>query len=135
MLYARLTKLALNHSHLSEEAWSAAVQILAEQGVGTASSRAKGCPRAAFIGLASHGFINGFSARSPGPLNQNAQHALSAYRLYLSDPSLLNRKSDWWQAVAAERQINRKRHNGVLDVVSALIENGAFASVAATPVP
>ncbi|GGL86007.1 hypothetical protein GCM10010840_24930 [Deinococcus aerolatus] len=81
MLSALLTELALCNPSSPEEAWNAAVQMLAEQGLGTASGQVKGCPRTAFVGLASHGLISGFSAPSPRPLNQNARYALSAYRL------------------------------------------------------
>ncbi|OLV18338.1 hypothetical protein BOO71_0006109 [Deinococcus marmoris] len=87
------------------------------------------------MGLAKHGFVRGFTASSDKPLRENARHALCAYHLYLADPSLLNRKPIWWQAVAAERGISRKGQNGVLDVMASLIQHDAFLPAAGTASP
>lgn len=132
MLYARLTELALTHAVPPARAWENAVQILGAQGIGTASSRAKGCPKAAFVGLAEHGYVRGFTASSDKPLRKNARHALWAYHLYLADPSLLDHKPTWWQAVVTESKISRENQGGVLDVVKALIQHDAFLPAAGT---
>ncbi|CAM3997855.1 hypothetical protein DEMA109039_03060 [Deinococcus marmoris] len=131
-LYSHLTELALTHAVPPAQAWENSVQILGAQGIGTASSRGKGCPKAAFVGLAEHGYVRGFTASSDRPMRENARHALCAYRLYVADPSLLDRKALWWQAVAAERGISRKSQNGVLDVMTALIQQDAFLPAAGT---
>lgn len=124
--YFTMTELALTHRTSPRQAWEAAVLKMTEQGLGTESSRAKGCPKAAFVGLAEHGYIRGFAASSDKPLGENARHALCVYDLYLADPTFLDRKPAWWQAVAAERGISRKGQNGVLDVMAALIQHDAF---------
>ncbi|MFK7601250.1 DUF6979 family protein [Deinococcus sp. SM5_A1] len=131
-MYSDMTGLALEQRTSPQQAWENAVQTLAAQGTGTASSRGKGCPKAAFVGLAEHGYIRGCTASSDRPLRENARHALCAYHLYLADPSLLNRKPIWWQAVAAERGISRKGQNGVLDVMASLIQHDAFLPAAET---
>lgn len=130
--YSRLTELALTHTTTPLQAWEKAVQTLASQGVGTQSSRGKGCPKAAFVGLAEHGFVRGFAASSGKPLGENARHALCAYQLYVADPSLLDSKKAWWQAVATQRKISRENQAGVLDVVGALIRHDAFLPAAQT---
>ncbi|CAM3661483.1 hypothetical protein DESA109040_19055 [Deinococcus saxicola] len=130
--YSNLTELALSHATSPLQAWENAKQTLAERDIGTPISRAKGCPKAAFVGLAKHGYVRGFVKPSDRPLRENARHALCAYRLYLADPALLGRKPAWWQAVAAERGISRKGQNGVLDVMAALIQHDAFLATSET---
>lgn len=134
VLYAHLTELALTHTTSPLQAWENAVQTLAAQGIGTASSRAKGCPKAAFVGLAEHGYVHGFAALSYKPLGESASYALCAYNCAMTNPSLQHRKGDWATAVA-ECGHSRKYHNGVLDVVAALIQHNAFLPTAETASP
>ncbi|MVN87329.1 hypothetical protein GO986_11155 [Deinococcus sp. HMF7620] len=58
----------------------------------------------------------------------NGRHALAAVQTQEAHPDLLNDKRGWWAAVQAERGITRANHNGVLDVVRALIVLGALQS-------
>ena len=127
-LYTELTRLALAHGGVAEEAWAAAGAQLKAAGVGTESSRQKGCPGSAFVGLASGGYIRGLTSLRTGQISENARHVLRAYELLQADLTLSSEKGRWWEAVRQSRNIARQGQNGVLDVLLALLEQHALVT-------
>ena len=124
-LYRQMTKYALHSPYGdAESAWEWAKQEAAAQGLGTPSTRNKGCPKAAFVGLCSLGHVYGMSGKSGG--NENAEHVKAAYSLLASDPTYQQNKNRWWKAVAQKRKISRQGQNGVLEVLLELIAAQRF---------
>ncbi|MGL5468823.1 MAG: DUF6979 family protein [Shewanella sp.] len=99
------------------EAWNMAVKDL------SASARAKGCPRSAFIGLCDMGYV-----RKSKPivfdvdeLGKNARYAIEAVRILKN--SSFNYKADkLWHTVIQESDNPEKQHNGQMHVVMALMD-------------
>ncbi|WP_019584713.1 DUF6979 family protein [Deinococcus apachensis] len=125
-IYERITRAALAHPHFgvnAAEAWEQACQALP----GAPSTRRKGCPRSAFVSLAEHGYIRG---HTPGPvrrpLTENASYCLVGAALLAEQPELARSKARLWEAIQKRGGITRHNHNGVLDVLLALHQQGAL---------
>ncbi|GBE92565.1 DUF6979 family protein [Nostoc cycadae] len=107
----------------AEQAWreSAEKHILAK------SSRNKGCPRQAFLGLCASGLVVGVSPNTCTKLisSLNGEYSVTAVRLLVRDPNLVQKgKSKLWQKVLSEipNTNPKKKHNEQMDVVMALWE-------------
>lgn len=93
----------------------------------TESSRTKGCPKNAFLGLCEAGLVKGvkpgsyFKSNKP---NLNKQYAITAVKLLIVDPKIS--KKELWEKVKGELNLGEKRHNSQMDVVLALWENGVI---------
>lgn len=98
-------------------AWKqAAQQVFPKQ----KASRDKGCPKCTFLGLADHGLIRGVAAGSYTSSQDNKRYAMSAVNQIRANPTLVNDKKKLWGIVSG----GRKQHNGQLDVVIELWNNG-----------
>ena len=108
------------------EAWRAAAL---QEFPTSESSRKKGCPRGAFLGLCEAGLLTGIPATGvnhDAAGGKNAVYAVTAVELLREDPSLRNSPL-WWPAVLAALDADASKvHNGQLDVARALIECGAI---------
>ncbi|AZI45079.1 hypothetical protein EHF33_19545 (plasmid) [Deinococcus psychrotolerans] len=63
-------------------------------------TRIKVCPRSAFISLAEHGHIRGYTAGEPNkPLSKNASYCLTGALLLQKDPTLIGKRSLLWQEI------------------------------------
>ncbi|WP_279048376.1 DUF6979 family protein [Cedecea davisae] len=84
------------------------------------SSRKKGCPRGAFLGLCEEGLIKGIPAGDYGlkPASVNKYYAVKAADLLLSGEKL-GSKSLWARVTDPE-----KKHNSQMDIVLELHRHG-----------
>jgi hypothetical protein len=107
----------------AEAAWrNAAAEVFSSD-----SSRAKICPREAFLGLCQHGLLDGVSRDrcTPSDSSKNRQYAIVGARLVASDPYAKGRVSALWRLVMTEVGADpEKVHNQQLDVVLSLRANG-----------
>jgi len=120
--YARV---AVEAARLSVEemdpikAWEArAVDVFA----GRPAAIVKGCPKSAFLGLASAGMIKGVPSGVYSRSVDNRRYAEGAVQLLFEDASWATRPTTLWSTVA--EQAASKRHNGQMDVVLALWQAG-----------
>jgi hypothetical protein len=106
----------------AEAAWkSAAAVVFPDQ----PASRSKGCPKCAFEGLVEAGRIVGVSRSSDlPPRTHNAEYAVTAADILAATPGRKYTPPALWREVMAGEE---KRHNGQMDVVLALWENGDLA--------
>jgi hypothetical protein len=86
------------------------------------SSRKKGCPRNAFLGLCEAGRVVGIEVGKYGAPdhNKNGQYALDAHQILKSTPTLSKNKNALWAKAAPPN----KRENQQMDVVTALWNKG-----------
>ena len=99
-------------------AWSRAVACLFPK---SPSSRDKGCPMYAFLGLCEEGLVKGIPPGDYTESVKNKQYAVDAVRLLRLDPALAGDKMLLWQRVLGKRTII---HNDQMDVVASLWERG-----------
>ena len=98
-------------------AWRSAVQqVFPNQ----KASRDKGCPKCAFLGLAEDGLIKGVPKGSYTTSVDNKRYAVAAIAQIRANPSLVTDKKKLWRIVSG----GSKQHNGQLDVVIELWNNG-----------
>ena len=101
-----------------QQAWeSAALEVFPTQ----KSSRNKGCPKGAFLGLAEEGMIRGIPAGNYTRSLDNKQYAVDAVSILKTRPELSNDPSELWKAVMSGRS---KQHNEQMSVVIALWKSG-----------
>jgi len=81
------------------------------------SSRDKGCPRCAFLGLAEGGLLQGIPSGAYTTSQENKRYALEAVRLLKRNPQLSKDIKKLWQLSVKGVP---KKHNGQMDVVVAL---------------
>ena len=100
------------------DAWNDAVEKIF---LGSKSSQEKGCPRDAFLGLCEEGLVcdvpHGKYTRS----KDNKRYAVDAVNILRNGPCLAKDITTLWNKVLGG-QI--KAHNGQMDVVVALWQNG-----------
>ena len=89
------------------------------------SSREKGCPRCAFLGLASAGLIEGVAAGRYTESKDNQRYAIEAVEHLRRHPQLARQPGTLWTTVMNGVS---KRHNSQMDVVTALWDAGKIAS-------
>jgi hypothetical protein len=100
------------------EAWEKAVALAYPKSV---SSRKKGCPRNAYLGLCEEGLVSGVPAGKYTRSEKSKQYAVEAVGLLKFDPSLAGDASALWRRVAGDR-----KHNGQMDVVIELWKAGVI---------
>jgi len=110
----KAVELILNKEYVSPiDAWEKATQTI----IKSQSSREKGCPREAFLGLCEEGLINGVSSGDYTNSNKNKRYAIIAVELLKKDPNLINNKKKLWRTIQED---GSKTQNGQLDIVIAL---------------
>lgn len=123
--YGRASLLALQQIQESRvvdpaAAWKSAVaQIFPD----SPSSREKGCPKGAFLGLCSDGLVRGVSLGTYTKSKDNKGYAVKAVQLLKQDPSFAERPRDLWHAILDGQE---KVENSQTDVVIALWNAGAI---------
>jgi hypothetical protein len=103
------------------DAWLAAVR---ETFPHSPSSAAKGCPKAAFLGLCEEGLVSGAPRGSWTRSTRNKAYAVKAVSVLRQDPSWLDRERELWAVVSGPET---KVENGQLDVVFSLWRAGLIA--------
>jgi hypothetical protein len=88
------------------------------------SSRTKGCPRGAFLGLCESGLVKGVPGGSYTRSKLNKQYALDAVLILRERPTLVGDPSALWQLVVGGAA---KRHNAQMDVVVTLWQRNFIA--------
>ena len=96
------------------------------------SSRKKGCPRKAFLGLCAAGLLNSTSINdydAEEAINsKNGKYAMVAVDLLRAQPQLAKSKQTLWVKVLNSFGDDlEKQHNGQMDVVISLWEYGYIA--------
>ena len=101
-----------------QDAWmKAAGEIIGEGTYG----QEKGCPKNAFLGLCEEGIVKGIPGGRYTRSKKNKEYALNAIRILKRSPGLVENKSALWNRVMAGVE---KSHNGQMDVVTALWDEG-----------
>ena len=100
-------------------AWDNATSKL----IDSKSSKEKGCPKDAFLGLCEEGMIEGIKADKYTHSNKNKRYDLKAIQLLKKHPDLLNRKENLWNEVM-KLEGKDISHAGQMDVVVALWKKG-----------
>lgn len=88
-------------------------------GEGTCSQK-KGCPRNTFLALCEEGLVKGVPKGNYTRSKKNKIYALEAVKILKEKPNLMIKPKILWLEVIDEP----KAHNGQMDVVIALWENG-----------
>ena len=111
----RHTVLLGPESKSPREAWDVAISQFTK----SKSSRRKGCPKSAYLGLCEAGLVLGIPAGKHGAPddNRNGRYAEDACRLLLSKPMLGANKKALWERIPEPKAANE---NGQIDVVVAL---------------
>jgi len=100
------------------EAWdSAAFHTFPSQ----PASRAKGCPKCAFLGLAEEGLIRGVPKGKYTRSHSNKSYALKALSILQGSPELADDPNELWDQVMDGV---RKKHNQQMNVVIGLWKGG-----------
>jgi len=111
----RAKRLILESAQSPEKAWESAIAEFTK----SRSSRTKGCPKAAFLGLCQGGVIAGIPG---GTLvsNKNGQYALVAWEVLQSQPNLSDDKEALWVRVRDSVVDPPENENCQMDVVLCL---------------
>lgn len=96
------------------EAWSQAAAAVFPQ---SPSSRAKGCPKSAYLGLCEDGYVRGIPRGSYTSGKKNKHYAVKAVRLLNRDSSLARSSQKLWDAVMSGEE---KKPNQQMEVVIGL---------------
>jgi hypothetical protein len=88
------------------------------------SSRAKNCPRCAFLGLCEEGLVRGVAKGSYTRSKLNKRYAVSAARKLRDRPALADDPDQLWQLVVEGAE---KVENSQMDVVVTLWKRGLLA--------
>ncbi len=103
------------------ECWSVAAEKVFAH---SPSSRAKGCPRGAFLGLCEEGLVKNIPPGHYTKSKDNKSYALRAVALLINGATYSTPKSLWSQVMNG----SEKAHNNQMDVVLALWENGLITA-------
>ena len=100
------------------DAWvKAALTVFPE----SESSRKKGCPKGAYLGLCEDGFVIGVKQGTYTRSIKNKRYAIKALNLIKSDSSLVNDHELLWRKVLKGVE---KKENNQMDVVTSLYQEG-----------
>jgi len=102
-----------------QEAWYLATQDV----IKSPSSRYKGCPRDAFLGLCEEGLIKGVTPGYYTKSKKNKLYAVTAVEILKETPELAENKEALWLAVLNKLSEPYKNHNNQMDVVVSLWKN------------
>ena len=108
-----------------ERAWESAVREVFPD---SKSCQEKSCPRGAYLGLCEEGLVHGVPSGSYTRSKLNKSYAVSAVSLLRARPRLAENADTLWQLAVGE---SRKVHNGQMDVVLALWDDGYIKSSSA----
>jgi len=100
------------------DAWDTAA--IKHFGEGTASQK-KGCPKSAFLGLCSEGYVKGIPSGEYTSSQKNKKYAIDAVALLRLEPNLTSDIAVLWKRVLNGQH---KQHNSQMDVVRALWQGG-----------
>ena len=103
---------------LPRDAWLQAVQLVFPD---HESSRAKGCPKAAFLALCETGSIRHIPAGNYTTSISNKADVLRGFVALRDNPSLCSDQARLWSIAVEGRS---KVHNSQMDVLTALFESG-----------
>ena len=95
------------------EAWDTAA--IKHFGIGPASQ--KSCPKSAFLGLCSEGYVKGIPSGEYTSSQKNKKYAIDAVKLLRLEPNLTSDLAVLWKRVLNGQH---KQHNSQMDVVWAL---------------
>ena len=102
------------------EAWYRAVSEVFPE---SPSARDKGCPKGAFLGLCSEGFIRGVQPGAYTRSSDNRRYAVQAAQKLRVAPSFAERPQDLWAEIMQGKE---KTENSQMDVVISLWKSGAI---------
>jgi hypothetical protein len=85
------------------------------------SSRKKGCPKGAFLGLCEDGLVKGIPKGEYTMSLHNKRYAVSAVQLLRQKPQLSSNKDELWRALPDK---SARNENGQVDVVIRLWNSG-----------
>lgn len=89
------------------------------------SSREKGCPKGAFLGLCEEGLVKGIKKGVYTGSFDNKWYAVAAYRLLQRDDTLAKEPETLWKRVTDGES---KRSNSQMDVIISLWSKGLLIS-------
>ena len=119
--YGEAAVLAVEKAHSGlcpKAAWTQAVwEVFPKSPTG----REKGCPRAAFLGLAEEGLVQGIPGGCYTRSKDNKKYALQAVELLRSYPELSRCPGKMWTCIMRGQ---KKEPNQQMDIVSALWNKG-----------
>ena len=98
------------------EAWKIAIIKIFDK----KSSRCKGCPKNAFLGLCEEGLVKGIPVDSYTRSIENKKYAVNAVRILQKNPKLLYDPIKLWFKSIGDKSI---AHNDQMDVVISLWKN------------
>lgn len=115
------TKYILQNKNTSpEEAWEKSISKVFPE---SKSSRKKGCPRNAYLGLCENGLIKGIPSGNYTNSQLNKDYAIKAHNLIKYETNKNVTASALWKAVIDNE---KKSHNSQMNVVMALHDHGLF---------
>jgi hypothetical protein len=104
-----------------KDAWYEA----ALENIASVSSRSKGCPREAFLGLCAEGVVRGIPRKPYTDSKDNKRYAIKAVELLRSEPNLgHDTGAGLWNRVLKELKKEKVHHNQQMHVVLALWTRG-----------
>jgi hypothetical protein len=103
---------------IPQEAWDKAVSDIFPH---SKSSREKGCPRNAFLGLCELGLISGVPSGNYTKSILNKKYASDAVQILKNNSALADDKYSLWDMVKGE---GNKAHNHQMDIVTTLWSSG-----------
>jgi hypothetical protein len=104
-----------------KDAWYEA----ALENMASVSSRLKGCPREAFLGLCAAGIVRGIPGKPYTDSKDNKRYAIKAVELHRSEPNLgYDTAAGLWNRVLKELKKEKVHHNQQMHVVLALWTRG-----------
>lgn len=106
-----------------ESAWRQSIKAVTSSN----TSQTKGCPKNTFLGLCNLGLLVGVAKDTYAPPDENAKYAATAVNELRANPELAEDKNLLWEHVMVHFEPGKK-HNGQMDVVTALWEIGAIPS-------
>ena len=103
-----------------EEAWGKSISEVFPE---SKSSREKGCPRNAYLGLCENGLIKGIPSGNYTNSQLNKEYAITAHNIIKSDTNTNVTASALWNSVIYNE---KKSHNSQMNAVMALHDHGLF---------
>jgi hypothetical protein len=110
---------AVKNKHLfstPKEAWEFAV----DDSFKSESSKAKGCPKNAFLGLCEAGFVKGIPKGNYTRSIKNKNYSLTAINILIANSKQTFTPRFLWEEVSVQLDLGKKQHSSQMDVVLAL---------------
>jgi hypothetical protein len=115
----------IQNNNSPEESWDIAIEQLTKSD----TSRKKGCPKAAFLGLCEDGYIQGVNNGEYTNSTNNKEYAIKAVEILRREPNNPYKNITLWNQVLGELQLEQKKHNGQMDVVLDLWNAGKITII------